>query len=96
MFWEERFPEILVRFGEPVEIRPDHAIAFDSAYWTRLFQENLASAQDGLAAEAQRRNPADFITLLSGGSGQGGVYDWWRAAKAKWRGESFNREHGNK
>jgi hypothetical protein len=49
-----------------------------------------------LSIESQRRDPAAFQTLLSGSAGQGGIYDWWRALKAKVRGEAFNREHGTK
>ena len=56
----------------------------------------MAATQDALAAEAQRREPDDFQTVLRGGAGQGGVYDWWRAAKAKLRGEKFRKEHGTK
>ena len=41
VFWEERLPEILVRFGEPVEVRREHAAAFEPKYWTRLFEEKL-------------------------------------------------------
>jgi 1-acyl-sn-glycerol-3-phosphate acyltransferase len=96
VFWEERLPEILVRFGEPVEVRKERAAAFKPEHWTRVFEAKLAAAQDALALEAQRRDPADFQSLLSGGAGQGGVYDWWRAVKAGLRGEAFNREHGHK
>jgi 1-acyl-sn-glycerol-3-phosphate acyltransferase len=96
VFWEERLPEILVRFGEPVEVRREHASAFPHDYWTGLFQEKLEETQNALAAEAQRRQPTEFQTLLRGGAGQGGVYDLWRALKARLRGHSFNQEHGTK
>lgn len=96
VFWEERLPEILVRFGEPVEVRAEHGAAFDAKYWTTLFEQKLQATQDKLAAAAQRRNPDEFQTLLHGGSGQGGIYDWWRAAKARIQGEHFRKEHGTK
>lgn len=96
VFWEERLPEILVRFGEPVDVHGQNAAASDARFWTRLFEQNLATTQDALAAEAQRRCPDDFQSLLHGDAGQGGVYDWWRALKAKCRGETFHREHGTK
>lgn len=96
VFWDERLPEILVRFGEPVEVRREHASVFTHDYWTGLFEQTLEAAQEGLSLEAQRRNPAEFQTLLQGGAGQGGIYDLWRAAKAKIQGEPFNKEHGNK
>ncbi len=96
VFWEERLPEILVRFGEPVEVRREHAAAFTHDYWTDLFEQKLEATQDALALEAQRRRASDFKTLLLGGAGQGGVYDLWRALTARRRGESFTKEHGSK
>ncbi len=96
VFWEERLPEVLVRFGEPVVIQNQQRSAFDSKDWTKLFEEKLADTQGALAAKAQRRNPADFQIVLRGGAGQGGVYDLWRSFKSKWRGEIFRKEHGDK
>lgn len=96
VFWEERLPEVLVRFGEPVEVRRDRATAFTHDYWTELFEQKLEATQDALSLEAQRRNASEFKTLLLGGAGQGGVYDLWRALKARLRGESFIKEHGRK
>ncbi len=96
VFWEERLPEILVRFGEPTDPRGHNEVAADARYWTRLFEQQLAATQDALAAEAQRRCADDFECLLRGGGGPGGVYDQWRALKARCRGETFHREHGNK
>lgn len=96
VFWEERLPEILVRFGEPVRVGSTHTADFDAKYWNVFFEQKLAVTQDALAAEVLRREAGDFQILLRGGAGQGGVYDWWRAAKAKWRGEKFRREHGTK
>ena len=96
VFWEERLPEILVRFGEPVEVHREHATTFPHDYWTDLFEQKLEANQDELSIEAQRRNASEFKTLLLGGAGQGGVYDLWRTLKARLRGESVTREHGNK
>ncbi len=96
VFWEERLPEILVRFGEPVEVRREHAAVFDSDYWTALFEQKLEETQDALSLQAQRRDPNEFITLLRGEAGQGGVYDLWRATKAWFFGGYYRKEHGNK
>jgi len=96
VFWEERLPEILVRFGEPVPVRRDRTAAFNAKYWTGLFEQKLSENQDALAAEAQRRNAADFQTVLRGAGGQGGVYDWWQWFRAKLRGETFRKEHGRR
>jgi 1-acyl-sn-glycerol-3-phosphate acyltransferase len=96
VFWEERLPEILVRFGEPVVAGSGHRPRQRPEAWTGFFERELARTQDALAAESQRRSPEDFETLLRGGAGQGGIYDLWRAFKAAWRGESFQKEHGKK
>lgn len=96
VFWEERLPEIVVRFGEPVQVQREHRPAFSAKYWTGLFAQKLSETQDALAVETQRRNAKDFHTVLRGGAGQGGVYDLWRWFNAKLRGEQFRREHGDK
>ncbi len=96
VFWEERLPEILVRFGPAVDARRPEVGFSDAGRWTRFFEQQLADTQDALAAEAQRRGTDDFETLLRGGAGQGGIYDAWRAFRARCRGEAFHREHGNK
>ncbi len=92
-FWEERTPEILVRFGKPILARKGRTL-WDSDEWTRQFEHNLEESLDALALESQARNPAAFQPLLHGRSGVGGVYDWWRSLRSRWRGESFSREHG--
>jgi 1-acyl-sn-glycerol-3-phosphate acyltransferase len=96
VFWEERLPEILVHFGEPVEAGRQQDKMFTPKVWTILFEQKLEAAQDALAAAAQRRQPEDFQTVLRGGAGQGGVYDWWRTLRAVSRGEVFRKEHGAK
>jgi 1-acyl-sn-glycerol-3-phosphate acyltransferase len=96
VFWEERLPEILVRFGEPIEVHGKHATSLTHDDWAALFEQTLAANQDALSLETQRRNPSDFTMLLHGGAGQGGVYDFWRAVKARLRGECFRKEHGTK
>jgi hypothetical protein len=96
VFWEERLPEILARFGEPVAVRREDASAFTHDYWTHLFEQKLEATQDALSLEAQRRDSSEFKTLLLGGAGQGGLYDWWRSLKAACRGEKFRKEHGAK
>jgi 1-acyl-sn-glycerol-3-phosphate acyltransferase len=95
VFWEERLPEILVRFGTPTTIGSGSG-KHSAAEWTAFFEARMAENQDALALEAQRRDPASFENILRGGAGQGGVYDWWRAVKARFRGEFFQKEHGNR
>lgn len=94
-FWDERLPEILVRFGEPVQVRRAHSNALNTKYWTCIFEQKLTETQDALAIETQRRDGKAFQTVLRGGAGQGGIYDVWQWLNAKLRGEQFRKEHGN-
>ncbi|MFO1477518.1 MAG: lysophospholipid acyltransferase family protein [Verrucomicrobiota bacterium] len=94
VYWEERLPEVLIRFGEPVTVRPGEGAGQSAASWTRRFEGALESAQDALGEEARARQPGAFVSLLRGGAGQGGVYDAWRRLRAAARGETFRPEHG--
>lgn len=96
VFWEERLPEILVRFGAPVKIEKPFGMRQNADSWTRLFEARMQANQDELAAAVQRRDPQEFRVILSGAAGQGGVYDWFRSLHARWRGEEFHKEHGRK
>jgi 1-acyl-sn-glycerol-3-phosphate acyltransferase len=91
-FWDERTPEALLRFGQPLHVRrgADH----QPAQWTALVEEHLGSAQEALAILARRRDPAEFETLIGGTTGVGGVYDLWRRLRARLRGERFSARHG--
>jgi 1-acyl-sn-glycerol-3-phosphate acyltransferase len=93
VFWEERLPEILVRFGEAYETNAEET-QLTPQVWTEFFAGRLADTQNALAAEARQRQPEKFRCLLRGQSGVGGIYDRWRALKAKWRGELFQPQHG--
>jgi hypothetical protein len=90
-FWEERFPEALVRFGELVWI--EDGAARDAA-WTTLLEQRLEATLDALALEACQRQREAFEVLLKGSAGLGGVYDLWRLRRARLRGEAFRHEHG--
>lgn len=99
VFWEERLPEILVRFGRPSIVcrgREANGWSGNPSAWTERFEAELTEAQDALAEAARRRDPAEFRTLLRGGAGQGGVYDLGRALKSWMQGKPFRREHGLK
>jgi len=90
-FWNERTPEALARFGEPIRVA-DHP-GLDGKTWTRLIETALTVTLDALAAEAIARDPAAFTTVVAGTTGVGGVYDVWRRAKAWARGERFDPSH---
>jgi len=91
-FWEERLPEALIRVGRPILVedgssRTDHE-------WMTILEQELLHAQDQLSQAAIHREVKEFQTLLQGAGGTHGIYDSWRALKARWRGESFRKEHG--
>jgi len=92
-FWEERLPEILVRFGQPRI--PQHGGPLDAAAWTAIFSQHLTETQRALAAESVQREPRAFHNLLAGRTGVGGGYDRWRAMLARLRGQKFRSAHSN-
>ncbi len=91
--WDERLPEVLVRFGRPIVPGTPSGAWPGADDWTLTFEREMERTLDALAVQAQARRAESFETLLSGGAGQGGVYDWWRAIAARLRGGSFQREH---
>ena len=90
-FWDERFPEALARFGQPI---PLPVQGMDTADWTHVLGRRLQAAQDGLASDALTRDPARFELLNKGKVGVGLTYDLWRRFRAKVRGERFRAGHG--
>lgn len=93
VFWEERLPEILVAFGQPMEVSSDDRVVKSQA-WLEIFSSQLRQTQEALAAEALRRQPAAFRCLLNGRSGVGGIYDRWRGLRARLMGQQFRPQHG--
>ncbi len=91
-FWNERTPEALARFGEPLDLVADHGL--DGRGLTARIEAALTSTQDALAAEAIQRDPAAFETLVAGKVGIGGFYDMWRRGNAWLRGKRFDAAHG--
>jgi 1-acyl-sn-glycerol-3-phosphate acyltransferase len=92
VFWTERRPEALCRFGTPFD--PATRSHRDISAWSVLLQDQLATTMDALAEEAISRDPRRFRVVLRGRSGVGGVYDLWRRAGAALRHERFRPEHG--
>jgi 1-acyl-sn-glycerol-3-phosphate acyltransferase len=90
-FWDERLPEALARFGEPIAIESGRGLR--PADWVERIEANLAATQDTLMAASLRRDPTAFDTLLTGRVAIGGIYDWWRKLQAWLRGEQFRPEH---
>ena len=91
-FWNERTPEALIRFGEPLDLAKNRGL--DSREWTAKIEKVLAQCQDVLAVEAMQRDPAAFDALVSGQVGVGGLYDCWRRFMSRLRGKKFDAAHG--
>jgi 1-acyl-sn-glycerol-3-phosphate acyltransferase len=90
-FWEERLPEALALFGEPIPAvelagRPRALVA-------ERLSAALEEARERLTKESLRRDPERFETLVGGDEGVGGPYDWWKSVSARLRGESFEKAH---
>ncbi len=92
-FWEERLPEALVRFGEPIVIERGESLS--ASEWVTRIEQNLAATQDVLMADAMKRDPTRFESLLTGNVAIGGIYDRWRRILAWRSGERFQAEHGS-
>lgn len=89
-FWEERYPEALCRFGEPL---PGDA-ANSVEEWRRLLEERLTETMDRLASEAMTREPSLFEPVIEGAVGIGGIYDAFRHLRARLAGRRFHAGHG--
>jgi 1-acyl-sn-glycerol-3-phosphate acyltransferase len=93
VFWEERLPEALCRFGEPIAIGKDPRLSVSG--WVERIRASLTSAQDALRDAALNRDPTAFETLLLGKVAIGGIYDHGRRLRAWLLGECFQPEHGS-
>nr|WP_231602516.1 lysophospholipid acyltransferase family protein [Neorhodopirellula pilleata] len=94
VFWEERLPECLFRFGEIVRIEdfPERT----KTEWSEDLATRLRENQSRLAELSIARNAQPFTNLLRGKQGARGVYDWSRRMKAWMTGKSFQAAHGEK
>lgn len=96
-FWNERYPEALLAWGEAVEVgtsRAGDAGAGGVAAWNAVLAQRLEAAMDRLAAGAMSRNADRFDTIHGGSVGVGGVYDAARRARAWLGGGRFEAGHG--
>lgn len=94
VFWEERLPECLMRFGVP--IRCDQYQELDKRQWQERLTGSLQHTQDALAADIIARSPQPFEPLLSGKRGSGMLYDSFRRARSLLTGRPFRAAHGEK
>ena len=93
-FWDERRPNALLRFGEPV---PAAMLAgLPPAEASRYLAAALERTMDTLAEAAIARDPAAFRTVLAGRVGINPFYDAWRRLRALMRGQRFSPAHGDR
>lgn len=95
VFWEERLPELLIRIGEPVDVKRGGGPQ-GKAEWQELLTQRLRDTQRSLAEAVISRDAERFEPLLSGSGGTFAVYDAWRAIVRRLTGERVDSDHGNK
>ena len=88
-FWDERLPEALLRFAEPVQLTPE----ISAAQTTRELEEALATTMLALQSAAMARDPGAFTTLLTGRRGTGGMYGAFRRLRAVFGGPLLAPDH---
>lgn len=90
-FWDQKLPEVLIRFGEPIAPAELGTMNINDA--NQLLATRLEQSQDSLLLETMTRKPELFEPLLSGTVGTHKLYDAWGWLKAKLQGRTFTREH---
>ncbi len=88
-FWDERLPEALLCFGEPLHMDSKSS----TAEATHVLEAALARAMYQLQAAAIARDPGAFEVLFSGARGTGGVYGVIRRLRALLRGRAPELDH---
>jgi 1-acyl-sn-glycerol-3-phosphate acyltransferase len=88
-FWDERLPETLLRFDDPVRIAADTTT--EAA--TRQLEAALATTMADLQRAAIARDPHAFAPLLTGGRGTGGLYALGRRLRALFTGKPVVLDH---
>lgn len=90
-FWNERLPEALVRFGQPVDLSGLQGANVEAI--SGRLEWALEETMDLLAVDAQSREAERFEAILLGKTGIGGPYDLWRRWWAGIRGVSLQLSH---
>jgi len=88
VFWDERLPETLLRFGEPVRVNGQNADEVQ-----QLLEAALLKTMEALKVEAMARDTAAFSLMLDGTVGTGGFYEFGQHAMAMVRRRRFRPEH---
>lgn len=90
VFWEERLPEALLRFGSPIRSRAGER----TGELHRRLEAGLETTMDALARLSIERDTGAFETLVTGRRrGVGGVYDLFERARHAVRNRRFESAH---
>ncbi|HLH02088.1 MAG TPA: lysophospholipid acyltransferase family protein [Bryobacteraceae bacterium] len=89
-FWNERYPEAFVCIGRPLI---EDGRTRNAAQWTDVFESSLQETLTALSSRVVQRKTELFEQLLEGKAGVGGIYDLWRASKARLQGKRWQPEH---
>ena len=92
-FWDERRPNVLMRFGEPISARSFATLSV--AEINERFGGALVTALDELAEASITRDPRRFQTVLAGRVGINVFYDLWRRARSMLHRQRFSPAHGD-
>lgn len=87
-FWNERKPEVLVRFGNPIHAASAPKLTPEG--WTTSLTASLERLQAGLAREVIARDEQSFESILRSNAGVAPTYDVW----TKLRGLFSNQPSG--
>lgn len=93
-FWEERMPELLVRFGEPIDVTKQPGIPKEA--WQKLLEQGLRAAQTELEVDSLARNSEAFEVLMTGKPGVYWIYDVLRRFLSWFTGVRVEKTHGEK
>ncbi len=92
-FWDERRPELLLRFGAP--IAGDTLATLPIGERLLRLEHALEDSMTSLSILAVKREASAFTTMLAGAKGVNVFYDGWRRIKAAFSGQRFDPSHGD-
>jgi len=88
-FWNERLPETLLRFGQPVAMEAGTS----SGQATKQLEISLAAVMQELRSASLLRDARAFDVLLTGARGTGGLYALGRRVRSVFTREKLPMDH---
>ena len=94
VFWDERLPEALMQFGEPIVVHEAGAHGAGDEGLEQRLEEAMFETMESLKAKAMKRDAREFAVLQEGGVGDGRLLRaGTEAGQARLRGRRYQREH---